>query len=209
MIKGIIFDLGGVLVDLDLEICRTNFKSILGYEKIDEILDACHQKGIYALLEEGSISEDEFKKAILKDSVKGSTAEDIDKCMFSLLSSMPEYKAELLRKLAKEYPLYLLSNNNPIAMRRSVEIFKEYDLDFSTLFEKLFLSYRMKKLKPNSEIYKEVIADLKGDPSEYIFIDDSMSNVQAAAELGIRALYYNIGDDLDALIKLEIERSAI
>ena len=201
MIRGIIFDLGGVLVDLDLEICRSNFISILGYTKIDEILDACHQKGIYGSLEEGRLSEEEFKAEILKDSFPGGTGADVDKCMYSLLASMPTYKAELLKSLAQDYPLYLLSNNNPIAMRRSVEIFSAYGLDFNTLFKKLFLSYQMKMLKPGAAIYKEVIGNLEGDPSEYIFIDDSLANVEAASELGFIALHYVIGDDLVQLVR--------
>ena len=50
-IKAIIFDLGGVLVDLDIEDCKSSFKSLLGYYGIDDIIDPCHQRGIYGDLE--------------------------------------------------------------------------------------------------------------------------------------------------------------
>jgi putative hydrolase of the HAD superfamily len=54
--KTVIFDMGGVLVDLDIEDCKKVFREELGYEGIDEIIDACHQKGIYGDLEEGTLS---------------------------------------------------------------------------------------------------------------------------------------------------------
>ena len=49
--KTVIFDMGGVLIDLDLEGSRKCFKEDLGFEEIDKILDPCHQKGIYGDME--------------------------------------------------------------------------------------------------------------------------------------------------------------
>lgn len=66
--KAIIFDMGGVLVDLDMDGCRNAFKSLLGYHKIDELLDPCHQKGIIGELEEGMLTADEFRSIVLSES---------------------------------------------------------------------------------------------------------------------------------------------
>lgn len=63
--KAVIFDMGGVLVDLDMQGCRDAFKRILNYHRIDELLDPCHQKGIIGELEEGLLSSDEFRQAVL------------------------------------------------------------------------------------------------------------------------------------------------
>lgn len=63
-IKAIVFDAGGVLLDLDLERCKSAFKEKLEYNRIDELLDACHQKGIYGDMEEGKISADEFRAVL-------------------------------------------------------------------------------------------------------------------------------------------------
>ena len=90
MIKGIIFDIGGVLIDVDVERDKKVYEEVLGYTKIDELLDPCHQKGIYSDLEEGKVSDDEFRQYILKDSRPGSTPEDVDRCVGALLVGMPK-----------------------------------------------------------------------------------------------------------------------
>ena len=71
MIDTIVFDLGGVLIDLDMEVCKEHFISLLGYTKISELLDPCHQRGIYSDLEEGILSPDAFRAEVLKDSRPG------------------------------------------------------------------------------------------------------------------------------------------
>ena len=65
MIKNIIFDMGGVLIDLDVKACREAFINDLGLLAIDEILDACHQKGILGEMESGDATADEFRACIL------------------------------------------------------------------------------------------------------------------------------------------------
>ena len=57
-IKALIFDMGGVLVDLDIEDCKRAFKEYIGYDEIDNIIDACHQKGIYGDLEVCNVSDE-------------------------------------------------------------------------------------------------------------------------------------------------------
>lgn len=209
MIKVILFDLGGVLVDLDTDACTNQFINILGYNNIYNLLDPCHQRGIISDLEEGKISADEFRRLILKDSKSGSTPEDVDCCMHSLLTGMAESKAVLLKELSQSYRLFALSNNNPISMRRIHDIFEQQGLDSGDIFEAEFISSDMKMLKPAPEIYKEVVR-LVGMPEEQmLFIDDSQSNINAARSLGIRAEYYEIGSDLRSTVMQALEKYAL
>ena len=69
--------MGGVLVDLDIEGCKTAFKRILDYQKIDEIIDPCHQKGIWGDLEEGVLSADDFRKIVLSGSRPGAVPQEV------------------------------------------------------------------------------------------------------------------------------------
>ena len=196
MTKALIFDLGGVLVDLDLQNCKRHFKEVLGFQRITEILDPCHQKGIYSDLEEGLLSEEEFKSIILSESALGSTPAQVDECMWSLLVNMDAYKVPYLNELSSKYDLYILSNNNPISMRRCHEVFAQTGLDYEKVFKKEFISYQMKLLKPGKEIFTETIRQIGCAPEEALFIDDSPANVEGARNAGVPSLLYKQGSDL-------------
>lgn len=192
--------MGGVLVDLDIEDCKAAFRSMLGFEAIDELIDPCHQKGIWGDLEEGIISAEDFRAQILAGSRPGSAADLVDKAMWHILAGISPYKAELLNRLAESYDLYLLSNNNAICMPRSRRIFEEVGAPLEKVFKKSFLSYEMKALKPSEAFYKSVMEQI-GLPSEnMIFIDDSQKNVDGAEAAGLPAVYYQPGSDLSQLI---------
>ena len=201
MIKAILLDLGGVLIDLDLAACRKAFIEILGFNKIDELLDPCHQKGIYSDLEEGKISVDEFRALVIKDSKPGSDPMDVDRCMEALLSGMDPAKVPFLVELADMYEVYALTNNNPIAMRRFHEIYEENGLDYRKVFRHEFISSEMKLLKPDLRIFRQAVEGMGLDASEILFVDDSQSNVDAAASVGLNSVRYVPGTDLRETIE--------
>ena len=198
--KAIIFDMGGVLVDLDLEDCKRAFKEDLNYYGIDEILDPCHQKGIWGDLEEGMLSAEDFRKIVLADSRPDAQPEDVDKAMWRILSGIAPYKAELLKKLAKKYDLYLLSNNNSICLPCSAGMFDEVGAPLEEVFKKCFYSFEMKALKPSEKFYKAVIEQIGLPGEQMLFIDDSQKNVDGAIAAGLPAVYYQPGTDLSALL---------
>lgn len=198
--KAVIFDMGGVLVDLDIEGCKAAFKSYLGYYNIDNIIDACHQKGIYGDLEEGTLSAEEFRRIVLSESRPDSRPELVDEAMWNILVGIAPYKVTMLRRLAESYDLYLLSNNNPICMPHSTRIFADAGIPLDRIFRKCFLSYEVKALKPSERFYKTVIEEI-GIPSEdMLFIDDSQKNVDGAVAAGLPAVYYEPGTDLCSLL---------
>ncbi|MGM9736364.1 MAG: HAD family hydrolase [Candidatus Cryptobacteroides sp.] len=205
MKEAIIFDMGGVLVDLDLKACSDAFKQELGFMKIDEILDACHQKGIFNDFEGGLVTADEFRAYVLANSRPGCTSEDVDKAMWKLLVGIAPEKVELLRRLATERRLYMLSNNNPISMVCARRIFAEAGIPIDRIFSKCYLSFEMKMLKPSKEFYEAVAADIALPKQDLIFIDDSLANVEAAASVGIRSLHYKPGESLSGMIEKTLE----
>ena len=204
-IKALIFDMGGVLVDLDIEDCKNAFKSMLGFYGIDDLIDPCHQKGIYGDLEEGKLSAEDFRKIVLAESRPGSAPELVDQAMWHILVGIAPYKAELLNRLAQKYDLYLLSNNNPICIPRSRQIFEEVGAPLDKVFKKSFLSHEMKTLKPSEYFYKSVIEQIGIPAEQMLFIDDSQKNVDGAVAAGLPAAFYEPGSDLDALIAEKLE----
>lgn len=200
MIKAVIFDMGGVLVDLDIEDCKKTFKELLGYNDIDTIIDACHQKGIYGDLEEGKLSADEFRSIVLAGSRPGASPEQVDEAMSHILVGIAPYKGEMLKRLSEKYELYMLSNNNPICLPYSRKMFEEAGVPLENIFRKCFFSFDMKALKPSETFYKEVINQIGLPAEQMLFIDDSMKNVEGSVAAGLPAVYYKPGTDLEALL---------
>ena len=200
MNKTVIFDMGGVLVDLDIEDCKRVFRQDLGYVGIDNIIDACHQKGIYGDLEEGTLSADEFRNIVLAESNPGTTPQDVDRAMSHILVGIAPYKVELLRRMAGKYDLCMLSNNNPICLPYSSQMFTDAGIPLAEIFRKCYMSFEMKALKPSEAFYKAVLADIGRAPEDVVFIDDSQRNVDGAIAAGMPAVYYEPGTDLSALL---------
>ena len=201
MPKAIVFDLGGVLIDLDFDSSVRAFEEALGYGKIRELLDLSHQKGIYGEMEAGLITADEFRTEVLRESRPGSTPADVDRAMAGLLVGMDPQKVPLLEELSRRYDLYCLSNNNEISVQRMHEIYEENGLDWQRVFKKEFISSRMKLMKPSREIFDAAAAEIGLPPSEILFVDDSQKNVDGALAAGWQAVLYTQGTDLGACIK--------
>lgn len=197
--------MGGVLVDLDIEDCKRAFKEDMGYYDIDDIIDPCHQKGIYGDLEEGKLEADEFRKIVLASSRPGALPEDVDKAMWHILVGIESYKADLLKRLAESYDLYLLSNNNAICLPCSANMFAQAGMPLDEIFKKCYFSFEMKALKPSEAFYKAVINDIGIPAEDMLFIDDSMRNVEGAIQSGLPAVFYQPGTDLDALMTAVLE----
>lgn len=204
-IKAIIFDMGGVIVDLDIEGCKRAFKEYLGYYKIDEIIDPCHQKGIYGDLEEGKLTGDEFRSIVLQDSRPDALPENVDRAMWHILTGISPYKVELLKNLSERYDLYLLSNNNPVCLPRAKAIFEDAGIPLEKIFKKCFYSFEMKALKPSEAFYRAVVKETGLPAEQMFFIDDSRKNVDGAVAAGLPAVYYEPGTDLSALIYSVLE----
>lgn len=200
MVKAIAFDIGGVLIELDLDRCIHAFRDILGFDRITELLDPSHQKGIYGEMEAGRLGADHFRELILAESRPGCTKADVDRAMAALLVGMAEATVRVVKDLQTRYPLYLLSNNNPISMARTYAIFRENGIEPKTAFKGEFISWEMQLMKPSQACYREVIRRIGLPAREILFVDDNANNVEAAREAGLQARYYIPGSDLSLLL---------
>lgn len=200
MVKAILLDIGGVLIGLDLARCIHAFRSILGFERITELLDPCHQKGIYGELEAGVLPPQHFRELILAESRPGCVPADVDRAMHALLvPQMDPRTLAAVKDLGTRYPLYLVSNNNPISMSHIREVFRANGLDDQT-FSGAFISSEMKMMKPSEAFYREVVRRVGLPAGELLFVDDNAANVEGARAVGMEARLFVPGTDLGVLL---------
>ena len=188
VIKNIIFDFGGVLVDLDRKRCIEAFERI-GAGAVAGYVDECRQEDLFHDLEVGLTDVGRFCEAVRR-ACPCCNASDDDICdaWNALLTGIPRHRLDRLKELRRDYRLVLLSNTNPIHWRKAVdEYFTAGGLTVGDYFEKTYLSYEMHMLKPDEEIFRRVLADSGFAAAETLFIDDSAANCAAAERLGIAA----------------------
>ena len=195
MIKNVIFDMGGVIVDVHRDRAIRNFNAI-GVDDADQLIDSYHHKGIFFDIENGDIDADEFCRLLCKHVGKNIPREDIEYAWRSIIAPPLAYKLEYLQELRKTHKVYMLSNNNSIIMDWACTPgFTGPGKSLADYFDKLYLSYQMKCAKPGHEIYKKMIEDAGINASESLFIDDSENNINAAKECGLQIYLAQNGAD--------------
>lgn len=199
-ISTLIFDLGGVIVNLDLNRCILNFKQ-LGLQNFEQYLGNFGQSGFFLQFEKGQINVNEFRNEIRKLATKPLTDAQIDEAWCSFLCDIPARKLELLLELKKEFRLLLLSNTNALHIEVSTRNeFAKAGKKLSDIFEKCYFSYEMGMAKPDAEIFEAVLADAGVKAEECLFLDDGTKNIEQASKLGIPSYLVNIKEDLDFLL---------
>ena len=200
MIKNLLFDLGGVIMDIRRLNCVASFER-LGMKDADSFLGEYSQKGPFLQLEEGAISEAEFRTAV-RQFIDGEVSdEQIDSAFCDFLVGIPKYRLEQLRELKKQYGIYMLSNTNSIMWHsRIAEDFRQEGLEREAYFDGIVTSFEARSIKPDAKIFHTVVEKLGIKPEETLFLDDSQKNLDAAAELGFQTLLVTPGSEFFELL---------
>ena len=200
-IKNIVFDLGGVLIDLDFPRALKAFEQA-GLTDIAKGVQAFSREGIFMDVELGNIAAEDFFRAICQRSEKPLSMELAADYWNLILLDIPQEKLEVIRHLRKHYHVHLLSNTNrPHWEYICQKCFQANGFNLNDYFEQIFLSYEMHLAKPNKQIFVQMLEESGMNPEETLFIDDSEANCQAAEEVGIHTHHYHIGDDLNEIFK--------
>lgn len=184
-IKNVIFDLGGVIVDLEMERVCTCFRGI-GMPRMAELMDPCYPAEVNERMECGELSWeaacDEMRRL---DNCPEVTNDQIRWVYEEFLARIDERKLQTIERLrARGLKTYILSNTNPTAIEIVREHFLRHGRKMEELFDGIFLSFELKMLKPSPAIFEEVIRRTGIRPEESLFIDDGRRNADAAHALG-------------------------
>ena len=191
-IKHLIFDLGGVILDLSIDQSMQQFAALSGLdkEKVNEIYTTAPGFEIY---ERGMMNDADFRNFVREVFSVKSTDEQIDVCWNAMLLGLPLKKLKLIESLKKDFSVYLLSNTNNIHLNYINQIMLPGITDngnvLDSFFHRAYYSHLMKKRKPNADIFEQVLNENSLKASETLFLDDNLSNVEGAKKLGIQTVH--------------------
>ena len=196
-IRNLIFDLGGVLLNLSVESTLQQLARLTGMP-VEKIIESYASRQEFLLYETGEMNDSEFRSAIRKIYSVDSTDTIIDACWNAMLGDIPAQRIEMLKKLKQNYRTFLLSNTNAIQVKCFTEKLQSAHglSSLDSLFEKVYYSHTLRMRKPHAEIYQHVLKENNLVGEETLFLDDSHKNIEGASSVGIRTFWVRNADDL-------------
>lgn len=196
MIKNILFDMGGVIIPISHARAVSRFKEI-GLVDADTQLDSYTQQGIFGALEEGRISDEDFRKEL---SLLVNQELTWDQCQYAWLGYMmevPRKNLEMMQRLRQEgYRVILLSNTNPFIIRWVMS--NEFDGQghgIDHYLDAAYMSYKCGCMKPAEAFFQYVLQTENILPEETLFLDDGPRNIEVANKFGIHTFLTENGAD--------------
>ncbi|GAB3506254.1 HAD family phosphatase [Spirosoma knui] len=201
-LKNLIFDLGDVIIPIDLTAPIRNF-AMLAKLPEEDVRAIWKQHDFINRYETGLIDDESFRshvRELLRNRATEAGTETvasdawadevIDTAWNTVLLDLPLERIERIKALKPNYRLFLLSNTSPIHIRQVNRVLTGMGQPtLEELFERVFYSYEVRLAKPSPEIYQHVLSEAGLVAEETAFFDDNAANIQAAAELGIQAVH--------------------
>jgi len=197
-IKNIIFDLGGVILNLDNRRTEDAFTQ-LGVKNMRQYFGLGHADSFFKEYEVGKITDRQFI-----DSIRAMTGLDdvpddaIVDGWNALLLDFPAERIQLLKHLARSYRLFLFSNTNSLHLAALQQIYIQTfgSGALEDHFEKTYYSHLLGMRKPERESYEHILRENQLQGSETLFVDDAIVNVEGAEQAGLKGLYLRPGISL-------------
>ena len=191
-IEAIIFDFGGVILDIDPHLTMKEFEK-LGARKLDEEQTCDFIDTLVSKFERGILTPEVFRKQV-KEYLKFDASDaEFDDAWNALLFDIPAERIHIIEEAKKHYRIFLLSNSNEIHYDlyvRDLQLRFGYR-EFDDLFEKSYFSFDTHLKKPNPEAFEFIINQHELDPAKTLFIDDREDNINAAAGIGLHTYLLN------------------
>ncbi|MCQ2346829.1 MAG: HAD family phosphatase [Paludibacteraceae bacterium] len=215
MIRNILFDLGNVLIDLDVQRTFKAFEALLPQKSIKDLpvtaldLMGGGESKLVQLYQTGDISTEDFIRTILSICRPNTTREQVVNAWLAMLLQIPEQRLECLRQLKRAgYKVYILSNINELHVDWTLDYFRrcgiavkgrnhlpETDIQSERIYlDGVFFSNEMHLAKPDARCYEEVIKQTGIRPEETLYIDDLPANIAAGQQAGLQVLQA-VGDE--------------
>jgi putative hydrolase of the HAD superfamily len=196
-INNIIFDLGGVILDIDYNTSIEAFRKF-GFKENFTDGKLTYSDEIFYKFQTGKVTPDEFRgkiRAILNN--PGLKDNEIDDAWCAMIKKIPPQRLEILKRLREGHKIFLFSNTNKIHIDRLEAMFRaKHGTSFASLFNNVFYSHEIHLAKPDVESFLKVIELSKITPAETLFIDDIKENAEGASKAGLVAHWLKKGEDI-------------
>ncbi len=203
-IENIIFDLGGVILDIDIIGVIEKFKQI-GIGPFENKFGIINGNSIFKEYEVGKISTFEFRNELRKFSKSEFSDEQFDQIWNSIILNFPKENISIVEKLKTEYKTFLMSNTNALHCDYFNNLLGKqsnyHNLD--QLFEKVYYSHDLGMRKPEPCFYELILIENNLNPKSTLFVDDFQENIEAAAALGLQTIHIKEGTKLKDFIKID------
>jgi putative hydrolase of the HAD superfamily len=198
----IIFDLGGVVINLDYQKTTRAFEA-LGLENFGEMYSQATQSGLFDDFEKGKSSVPYFLNKLIDFLPTGTTANQVVEAWNAMILDFPKENLTLLEELKSSHRTFLLSNTNEIHIQK-VHQHLQLVSPHKTLdpyFEKVYFSSDVKMRKPDEEIFEFVLKENNLNPATTLFIDDTEQHILGAKKLGIQTYHIRKGEGICDILK--------
>ena len=195
-VDALLFDLGGVLIDVDYHKTIDAFAQ-LGVQNPSDLYNQFGQNQLFDQYEKGEVSSKFFLEQ-LKTLTKIDTIEsDIVIAWNAMIGDFPTEKLDFIAELSQHNPCFLLSNTNEIHLKKAIEnLQKTAFKNIDDLFIKCYYSHIIGKRKPEVETFKWVVDQMGMEANKVLFIDDSPQHIEGAKKAGLQVIYYKEASDL-------------
>lgn len=188
-IKNILFDLGGVILDINVKATQQKFYE-LGLPSMFMQYPENMLTDLFFRYETGKISTVDFRDEARRISGLEMSDKTFDEAWNAMLVGIPVQRTKLLSKLRERYRLFMLSNTSQL----HVNVFEKMYLDAAgvnmhQIFDRIYYSYEIGFHKPDRAAWEYVIRDADILPEETLFLDDNIHNIKASQELGFQAIH--------------------
>ena len=200
-IDNIIFDLGGVVVNIDYMKTQKAFEA-LALSSFGKVYSQAEQTGVFDQYEKGLIHTATFRDK-LRQLVPSLTLSDkgIDDAWNAMILDTPSHRLAALAGIKSSFRTFLLSNTNELHINyyhnQLATLYGKANLN--DYFEKVYYSYQIHLRKPDVEIFEYVIRENKLDAKRTLFIDDTIRHIQSAKSIGFQTLHIDSSLTLDRL----------
>lgn len=189
-VKNIIFDLGGVFIEIDYAKTLTAFTD-LEVQDFNTFYTQSHASDLFELLETGKLNAEEFYNTFRNHTNTTLADEQIEDSWNALLGSFYLDRLEWLDAIRHKYNVFLLSNTNAIHHKAFTKIYQQQTgkINFDDYFIKAYYSHNMGLRKPYVEAYRYVLNQHHLQAAETLFIDDTLPNIEGAQKAGLQTVH--------------------